>query len=160
MDAVIDADILSTFAKLKRVGLLKKLFHNSQLLMPPAVDREIKEAIRLGYDLDVKYIKKVKLTKEERRVVREWRNSRRFIGLGELECVAIAYKRSLIILSNDRRIKKEARSLNLLYLNLPMLLRMLWKNKVVSKNDIIRLIDEIKSKDKIVIENIDAIFEG
>ena len=48
MDVVIDTDMLSTFVKIGKAGLLTRLFPKSKILVCPAVYSEIKKAVILG----------------------------------------------------------------------------------------------------------------
>jgi len=45
MSLVFDTDIISTFGKIKRLGLLKDLFPNTRFFIPPSVYNELKALI-------------------------------------------------------------------------------------------------------------------
>ncbi len=164
MDLIVDTNILSTFAKLDRIGLLKQLFPKSQLYVPPSVNKEIIQVEKMGYDF-IKNARKggelkvIGLTREESKKVRAIRKTSRVLGVAEIECLVLAESRGMVVLSNDSKVKSEASKRGVEYLDLPMILRFCWKSGVWGKEEVVSLIDEIESKDRIRIVNKKMILE-
>lgn len=153
MDVVIDTDVLSTFVKIGKTGLLHKLFPKSRILFCPAVHSEISRAVRLGIvDSMPATFSRIELTLPEKRLAKEIAG-RTALGAADIECLSVAKSRDCLVLSNDRQVANEALSLGVDRLTLPLLLRELWKTGVLSKNEVTKLIDEIERKDRIVIKN-------
>lgn len=159
MDVVIDTDILSTFAKIGKLNLLRMLFPKSKILLVPSVFKEIKKGVRLRIVTFVQppSFSKIKLDLAERRLIEEIRK-RKNLGLGDAECIAVAKHRNCLFLTNDHEAQTEANSLSVDHLSLTLLLRALWKNRVMSKDRVGKLIDEIEKKDRVVIKNKHLIF--
>ncbi len=154
MDVVIDTDVLSTFAKINKLELLQRPFPKSAIILTPNVYKEIKKGVKLGI---VKYSQparfyRIKLDLSEKRLIREIRE-RRKIGSGDAECIAVAKQRNCLLITNDHEVEAEADLLSVRYLNLPLLLRELWKSKVIQKHQVVELMKEIEEKDRVVIKN-------
>ncbi len=160
MDVVVDTDILSTFAKVKKLALVPRLFPKSRILICPSVNLEIKKGVELGflrYSHPGHFIA-IKLGTRERATVREFREDRN-LGPGDAECLAVARNRECLLLTNDRKAEKAADSLSIDHLNLPLLLRELWRSHVMSKSRLAKLMDEIERKDNVIIKNKELIFK-
>jgi predicted nucleic acid-binding protein len=159
MDVVVDTDILSTFAKVKKLGLLPRLFPKSRILICPSVNLEIKKGVELGllrYSHRRNFIA-IKLDTRERATAREFREDRN-LGSGDAECLAVAQNRNCLLLTNDRKAEKAADSLSIDHLNLPLLLRELWRSHVMPKSRVVKLMDEIERKDNVIIKNRELVF--
>ncbi|MGH7909268.1 MAG: PIN domain-containing protein [Thermodesulfobacteriota bacterium] len=159
MDVVIDTDVLSTFAKINRLELLERLFSQSKILLTPNVSKEIKKGIQLGIirSQRIKF-SRIKLDLSEKKVVKEIRADRK-LGLGDAECIAVAKYRNCLLITNDRQAEIKADSLSVSHINLPLVLRELWKNRIISKQHVVELIKEIEIKDRIVIKNKELILK-
>jgi len=154
MDVVVDADILSTFTKIDKLPLLSRLFRKSRLLICPCVSRELKRGVALGlltYSRPPRF-SAIGLRKRERALAAEVRG-RWNLGMGDAECLAVARIRNCVLLTNDRRVKNIAVSLSVEHLNLPLLLRELWKTRVLPKQRVAELMEEIERKDRVVVKN-------
>lgn len=159
MDVVIDTDILSTFVKIGKTGLLHKLFPKSKVLLCPAVHSEIGRAVKLGIlDSVPASFSRIELTQSERSLAKEVAG-RTALGAADMECLSVARNRDCLMLSNDRQVGNEALSLGVEHLTLPLLLRELWKSGALSKSEVTKLVDEIERKDRIVVKNKGLIFK-
>ncbi len=159
MDVVVDTDVLSTFIKINKVDLLRRVFPKSTVLVAPAVDKEIKNGVRLGiltYSQPAGF-SAVKLSLPEKRLAREIREKTK-LGFGEVQCIAVAKIRKCLLVTNDAEVEREADSLSIQRINLPLLLRELWKRNIMSKQQVAILIEEIQKKDRVVIKNKGLIF--
>lgn len=153
MHVVIDTDILSTFVKTGKTGLLHRLFPKSKILLCPAVHSQISGAVKLGIvDSIPASFSRIELALSEKRLAQEI-GERTALGAADIECLTVAKSRDCLLLSNDRQVVNEAFSLGVDHLSLPLLLRELWKYGVLSKAGVVKLVDEIERKDRIVIKN-------
>ena len=158
MDVVVDTDVLSTLTKVGKTSLLHELFPKSNILLCPSVRSEISRAAKLGIlDSEPASFSNVELTLSEKHAAREMRE-RRSLGGADVECLAVAKGRDCLLLSNDNQLGKEAISLGVDRLSLPLLLREFWKARVLSKAEAAILADEIEKKDRIVIKNKHLLF--
>ncbi len=160
MDVVVDTDILSTFAKVDKLGLLPKLFSKSRILICPSVNLEIKKGVELGllrYSHPPHFIA-INLATSEKASARELREASN-LGSGDAECLAVARNRDCLLLTNDRKAEKAADSLSIDHFSLPLLLRELWRSHVVPKSRVAKLMDEIETKDNVIIKNKEMIFK-
>lgn len=152
MHVVVDTDILSTFVKTGKAGLLHRLFPKSNILLCPAVHAQISRAVKLGIvDSIPASFSRIELALSEKRLAQEI-GERTALGAADIECLTIAKSRDCLLLSNDRQVVNEALSLGVDHLSLPLLLREL-KSGVLSKAGVVKLVDEIERKDRIVIKN-------
>ena len=81
-------------------------------------------------------------------------------GAGDSDCVIIAQRRKLALLTNDRRVRNFCREHGITAFDLPQLLRALWENGVLSRNRMRRLVDEMEAAENMVIRNKEAIFQA
>jgi len=143
--------------------LLEKLFKAFYI---PRVYEEILRAKEKGYDfvdyiiqlIDDKKIRIATLNEIEVDIVKELSKKRR-LGFGEMEAMALARNRGWILLSNDKVVEKVAGKIGINVFNLEDLLSAMIdlgiiKNKIELKD----IIEEIETKDRIVIRNKSYLF--
>lgn len=108
----MDTDILSTFAKIGEVGLLKNLFPSDELLIPDGVYEELMHIKELGYEFvdDIlDFVKDTTMTQDELTVYHSFLSSTN-LGKGELQCIAICTSRNYPFLTNDKKAKNFAKA--------------------------------------------------
>lgn len=119
MIVIIDADIISCLAKIKRFQLLQKLFQNAQFIIPQRVYEEIIRAKREGYTF-VDYILRLIndeildlpiLTPDEISKIKDLEESMN-LHFGEIEAIVLALRENAILLSNDGQVRKEIQRLS------------------------------------------------
>lgn len=132
---------------------MQRIFPRSTILLTPTVSKEIARGINIGI-LGYPKIRfsRTKLDLSEKRLVRELRERKR-LGLADAECIAVAKNRKCVLLTNDREVQREADSLSVNHMSLSLLLRELWRTKIITKHQVIELIKEIEEKDRIVMKN-------
>lgn len=162
MDVVADTDILSTFLKVKKPRLLQRLFPKSNILICPSVNLEIRKGMELGilgYSLMTRSTRfvAIKLGTAEQEVARGFREDTS-LGSGDAECLAVARNRRCLLLTNDRNVERTADSLSIEHLNLPLLLRELWRSDLMTKSRVAKLVEEIEQKDNLVFKGKELIF--
>jgi predicted nucleic acid-binding protein len=150
---LIDTDILSAMAKIARLSLLFPLFHPTRLHITPSVFGEVTYSFNLKrqYAADVfalivaDQLQLVYLTQEEAR----FRDTLpATLGAGERESIAIAHARDGIVLSNESRVAYCCRQHNVTCLRLPDILRALWVEGVISRQEVQDLIHDLQIKDR------------
>ena len=159
MDVVVDTDILSTFLKVRRPDLIRKLFPKSKIFFCPAVVSEIRRGAELGMVSETRYeLSTTNLTRAEEVIAREI-GRRPALGRADCECLAVAQFRTSLLLSNDRTVRGEASSRGIDVMNLPQALRELWRTGVMKKEDVVKLAEEIEKKDNVAFKGRRLIFE-
>lgn len=161
---IIDTNILSTFSRIDQIFILFKLFPKEKLAITSAVYDEMIEAIISGFSfmekakslIDTGSIQLITLNVDEVLAKQDLPTS---FGSGELECVTICKHRSYILLTNDKRVRNYCKSENITVYDLPMLLRAIWENEILSKEKVRQLVIEIETKENMVIKNKDLIFK-
>ena len=150
MTIVFDADIISTFAKIERLDVLKKIFAEP-LLFPDAVHDDLLRALDAGHNYIQPALKAcghVSLNEAELRFV-EMRYGKT-LGLGELECIAICFFRKHSFASNDRKAQQEAKKQGITVITLSDIL---WMIKEKTTNEELRqIIQAIEEKDNTTIK--------
>ncbi|MBI2583705.1 MAG: hypothetical protein HYW25_03500 [Candidatus Aenigmarchaeota archaeon] len=160
-DVIIDADIASTFGKIGKFDLLRKLFPDSRTFVSAAVGEELSNAKERGYGFVDEVLRSTDVIaptqKEEEEVVRLLLH--RTLGKGEAESIVIAKARQMFLLTNDRIAVREAIKENIDVMDLPSVIRQLWRHRVVSKQSARDMTSEIEEKDNIIFSDKEAIFE-
>lgn len=156
---VFDTDILSTFAKIDRLELLQKVFGDNKLLIPNAVVKDLKNAKlnTISEVTDLTILKNINLNKEEKQYC-EKINYHRVLGRGETECIAVCKLRNGCFVSNDKKAIKTAEELNIRVLDLETILFSL--KEILNKEELKIVLNDIESKDKVIIVNKDKILKS
>ncbi|MEW6327113.1 MAG: hypothetical protein AB1487_05900 [Thermodesulfobacteriota bacterium] len=163
MIVVIDADIISCLAKIKKFQLLQKLFHEAQFIIPQRVYEEIIRAKKGGYGfvdyalrlINDRILDLTSLTSDEILKIKEL-DEKLNLHFGEIEAIVLALRKNAILLSNDSQVKKEIERLNLgiEVFNLEDIISTLIDvGELTSESDIKQLIEEIETKDRMLIRN-------
>ena len=151
MKFVFDADILSTFAKINKINLLKDIFGNN-LLIPLAVEKDLKLA-------KAKFIKSIpksnfftiiKPSNKEINLANKI-TKLKTLGNGEIECISICKNRNYCFVSNDKKAIKFAENLDISIVDLETILCYL--AETLNKDKLIQIISDIETKDKVIIVN-------
>ncbi len=150
MNIVFDTNVLSTFAKINRLDLLVKLFDKQKLLIPTAVFKELRDSKQefTQIVLDDKNFERASLTQEEKDLILSLKNR---LGIGEKECLVVCKNRNYVFVTNDELAIKEAEKLNIEWLNLTIILNALKQEKIVNEKELVKIIEEIETKDKVKI---------
>ena len=159
---IFDTDVLSTFGKIRRLDLLRKLLPDATFLTPPSVYDELFKAKDRGYEfvdhiLWSGILEVTPLTKEELGFLSRLREERRSLGLGELEGISICKHRDCILVTNDTAAKKVCDQYMVKFIDLSMILKSLFATKILTGSELMKLIDEIERKDRVLIKDKDDI---
>ena len=161
MDVIMDADIANIFGKIDKIDLLKELFPKSRLFVCAAVRNELERAKLSGYTFVDNVLRHTTITEPTEKEAKMTQKifSKRTIGKGETESIAIANNRKMLLLTNDRIAEKEAAKTGVETMNIAMLLRQLWKNSVISQEFVKTIISDMEEKCRIKIVNAEEIFK-
>jgi predicted nucleic acid-binding protein len=151
MKIVADADILSIFAKIKRLDILDRLF--KEIIIPLSVRSELMKGGLNVMDIAPGI---VKLTRDE---LRNLRGAYPKIGRGERECIVISKSRSIPLASNDRVVNSLCRTEGVEHLSLIDLLRFAILQKVITREEARELIKLIEREENTTIKNKEEIFK-
>lgn len=162
MDIIIDTDILSTFSKINKLYLLKRLFSKSKFYISSENEAEILEAKKLGYTFIAKALAfsriKLILNENEKLYFQKLKTTKSSLSSADIESIVLAKSRNLVLLTNDINVQKEAIKQAIPYFNLPMILREFWKQRILTKEDTNKLISQIEKEDNIIIVDKEVIF--
>jgi predicted nucleic acid-binding protein len=159
-----DTNILSTFAKISQLLLLLRLFADDRMGMVPAVYEEFQAGVTMGYaDLQavIQLVQQgqIELVAPDRREIFQKDVLPASLDAGERETLTVAKSRGYAILTNETQVKNWCKREGIEYLDLPGVLRALWRTNLVPKEQAQGLIDQIETKDRIVFKNKERILQ-
>ena len=158
MEFAFDADIISTFAKIEKLGLLEKVFGRSNLIITSAVSSDLQRSkSSLVKDaLKSKLFQLVNLNKQQS-VLAKNIHAQRKLGMGESETIALCKARNAAFVTNDNKAISFAEKLNIDIVDLETILYSL--KELISKDQLRQIINDIESKDKVVVVNKEEILK-
>ncbi len=150
---LLDADVLSAFAKVGKLSLLYKLFSQHFLYISPAVLAEIKVSLDKGHDFTIEIfellergqLKVLVLDKREKQAKQEFPV---YLGEGEKENIAICKMRGGVLLSNEKKVEAFCKTMKITCLRIPAILRAFWEIGVVTIDEVRDIVEEIREKDR------------
>jgi len=151
MKVVLDADLLSTFARINRLDILNDLF--DQIIVPQSVNSELGKA-----EIDTGSLNSevAKLTRVELLALKEMDVR---LGKGERECIAIAKNRKVPLASNDKLVHTTCKEEGVGYFTLPRLLRLAISKNVVDRGKARKIVELIEGEERTVIKDKNEIFK-
>ena len=162
MICIADTNILSSFLGVDRLELLLAALETDHVLIPPIVLAELELGVRRGHLTNAvlesalsSSVRSVEMTADD--VQRIQRMPTAF-GAGEQQAVALAMRLSLPLLSNDRRVVTYCRGQQVVCLDLPTVLRLLWWRGTASQDEVRRLMQEMTNHEGIVFRHAERIF--
>lgn len=163
MDKVIilDADMASVFAKIKRLELLKRLFSKHRIVITPEIYEELTTSLDCGYTfaLDIfRYLEVLYPSEEENEEYQKLLIEKRTLGKGELEAISIGRRKGYIFSSIDAVALRFAEENGVATLGLHSILRSLWESGMQSKDEVVEIVKEIEKKDNTRIKDVEVIF--
>jgi len=161
---VCDTNILSTFARVGALKLLFKIFPAREFVVSKAVYEEILEAKQNSLTflhsvlalVDIGQLHLISLAPEEERDKSKLPQS---FGPGEAESIAIRARRSATFLTNDKRARNYCQQNGIEVYDLILLLRALWRKKVVSQQKVQTIVSDIERLENFVFKNKKDIFK-
>ncbi|MBI2938541.1 MAG: hypothetical protein HYY22_10070 [Thaumarchaeota archaeon] len=150
MKIVADTDILSIFAKIDRLDILKKLF--TSILITQAVQSELKKG-----NINIKPLNPT-LTVLKKEELKALKGSGARLGMGERECFTVAKNRDIPLTSNEKIVHALCKKDGVSYLTLPRILRLAILGEVISREEAKQIIKLIENEENTVIKGKDEIF--
>jgi len=159
-----DTNILSTLAKVNQLSLLFQLFHDERIGVVVAVYEECVEGVNRGYAalqsviglIGEGRIELVLPTANETLAKADLPPS---FDAGERETITVASSRSNEILTNERHVRNWCHRSGIGCWDLSGILRALWRDGILNKQQVRDLMVEIEARDRVVFKNVDQIFQ-
>jgi predicted nucleic acid-binding protein len=151
---VIDTDILSMFAKVGAMHILRALLGQGRIVMTPAIHDEITTPLQYGYTYPTEVLTQVPVTPLTEQIWREYERLwalRPSLGKGELQAIAFCKAEGAFFMTNDRVARMFARDQGVQVISLQALLRGLWMSGVHSKDEVRVLLERIKAADALEV---------
>lgn len=146
---IFDTDILSIFAKISRLELIKKLF--GTIYITPMIREELTVSLEYGYNFPKDILDNSSViipTVEEIGLYNEFKVR---LGKGEAEAISIAKNRKLSFATNDKVAQKAAKENGVGIISLQAILKALIKRQILTLNELNEIINDIRSRDNLVI---------
>jgi len=164
---VTDSNIISSLARVNKINLLRKTLNVQTIFVTPTVYLELKKAVELGCNFLEDTIHAIELkngvdiltlTKDEILALAKLPSS---LASGEKESIAIClHRHGNTFLTNDKRAKNLCKERNLSWLDLPTILRFIWKTESCTKSEVLNIIKEIERKEGMVFRHKSDIFKN
>ena len=158
---VLDANILSYFARLNRLHLLTELF--SAPLVSPNTQRELQEGIQQGYvelQAALQWIRSGAC--QVLTMTAEAQANLPLVGLppdkGETDSLAYCLTYDIPFMTNDGRAWRRGRRLGVQCVSLSELLRLFWKRDLLSQEEVREIIVAMEDGLGFIIGDQEAIF--
>jgi len=146
---IFDTDILSIFAKVNRLDLLKNLF--SVIYITPMIREELFIPLEYGYRFPLKILSDSVVIIPNEQELDIYTKLRLKLGKGEAEAISIAKSRKLLFATNDKVAQKVAKENSVKVISLQAILKACWKKKILPKEQVLNLIEDIKREDNLII---------
>ncbi|MDP3104765.1 MAG: hypothetical protein Q8M95_09180 [Candidatus Methanoperedens sp.] len=162
MAIIFDTDILSAFAKINALDLLKKLFSKHDVFITPEIYEELNVPVEYGYSFPLKIFEEFNIINPDEKEGAKYRDllrTNRRIGKGELEAISICIYRKYYFVSMDEAAISFAESKDVTTISLHSILRSLWESGILTKEEVKKIISEIEQKDNTRIKDIQKIID-
>ncbi len=151
---IIDADILSMFAKTDTTDVLVEFLGREHTATTPAIVDELSVPLQHGYTFPLRifsHIPVVSVNEQVRREYRQMRAKEASLGRGELEAIAFCKIREALFATNDLLARKFAQKQGVNVISLQAILRGLWMCGVRSKAEVREILEQIKKVDRLKV---------
>lgn len=148
--AIIDADILSMFAKVDAVDVLEGFLGKGRVAMTPAIRDEISTPLQYGYTFPKAVLSRIPIIPLTGHAWQEYERLWTIglsLGKGELEAIAFCRAEEALFATNDSAARKFAQAQGVQVISLQAILRGLWLTGVRSKAGVKELLEDIKKAD-------------
>ncbi len=161
MKFICDTDVLSMFAKIDKIDLLKKL-SKEKLLSAEEVKEELLIAKNHGYDFVDKILKEVDfldLNEKEREEYSEILEKDRTLNSGEIQAMVLAKNRDYTVLTNDKSAHRYCEKHNIDYLDVQRTLRFMIIQNLIDSGQAKKIVKQIEDKDNTIIKGKEEIWK-
>lgn len=159
---ILDTDMVSAFAKIKRLELLKRLLSKHRVVITPEIYGELTISLEYGYTFPRDIFRCFEVlppSEEEREEYRKLLIEKRALGKGELEAISICKHRNYTFSSLDSAALKFAEETGVETPELHSILRSLWESGIQSKDKTTEIVKEIEKKDNTTIKDVEKVFQ-
>lgn len=146
---IFDTDILSIFAKISRLELIKKLF--GAIHITPMIREELTAPLEYGYEFPKDVLDNSSVIVPTVEELGSYNEFKVRLGKGEAEAISIAKSRKLLFATNDKVAQKVAKENGVGIISLQAILKTLVKRQILTLDDLNEIINDIRSKDNLVI---------
>ncbi|MCP4667286.1 MAG: hypothetical protein GY849_13070 [Deltaproteobacteria bacterium] len=152
MTVVFDTDILSMFAKVDAIDLLKLIF-GGNVIMTPKIRDEISVPMEYGYSFPLKVIPAIKTVPLSNQALDEHEKlqDNLSLGKGELEAIAYCKAENSLFATNDTKAREFAKREGVTVISLQAILKALWRKKIKSKEEVKLILKRIKEVDNLAL---------
>jgi len=160
---VSDTNILSSFIGIGRLNILLTALGADHVLVPPQVLAELDAGV-IGGHLAIERVQDALARSAVQPVAIEAIDQQRIklmpavFGYGEQQAAALAMRLAVPLLSNHRRVVSYCREQNLLCLDLPTLLRFIWRSGTAGQDEVRALMQAMMDHEGIVFRHAERIF--
>ncbi len=162
MIVVFDTDILSMFAKINEIDLLKKLF-SGNIAITPKIRDEISVPLEYGYTFPLKVISKIQTLPLSNNALKAYEKFQDnfSLGKGELEAIAYCKTEKCLFATNDIKAREFAKLKGVPVISLQAILKALMKKEIKTRKEVEHILERIKEADNLTVskEVIKGIFE-
>ena len=144
---ILDTDFLSSFLKIGRCDLVRRLYQIEQANIPTAVHRELAQTTLLPQLLAIPWITvTTEIPSVDETLVQD--SAFQALGSGEQECILLARTLpDVVLLMSDNQARQFARSLGVTVANIPAFLLACKMAALASPEQMAQIIDDLKTQD-------------
>jgi predicted nucleic acid-binding protein len=147
LTVILDTDFLSSFLKIGRCELIRRLYQTEQVFIPTSVHRELAQTNLLPQLLAIPWIV-VSTTDESLENSQVESSAFQALGSGEQACVMLAQALpDALVLMSDNKARQFARSLGVAVVNIPAFLLACKMAALLSPEQMAEIIADLKAKD-------------
>lgn len=156
MKIILDTEILSMFAKIASLGLLKELFEQAELAITPQIEEEISVPLEYGYNFPSKVISEIQtipLGKKALTKYQQFLKKETGLGKGEIEAIAMCDEKGYTFATNDQIARNFAKERGVQVISLQAILRSLWKSGLKTRAEVKSILKDIEKVDNLEVSD-------
>ncbi len=157
---LLDCDVIIHFTKAGKQLLLPKIYPNQFVILDKVkqeLDKRKKSIVQLNNFIEWSKIEVIPFPKDYA-IIKEYSKLKQIMGDGEAACLSVAkYTKDYIASSNLNDIKDYCQYHGIVYLTTMDILLKAYENRLMTEQDCIDFIKEVKLKDSKLIKGIDSI---
>lgn len=146
---IFDTDILSTFAKINRLDLIKRLF--GTIYITPMIKEELLAPLEYGYKFPLQILNDSTAIMPTEGELSLYSNFRTKLGKGEAEAISIARTRKLSFVTNDKVAQEIAKENGVNIISIQAILKASLEKHFLSQVELFEVIKDMGFKDGLII---------
>lgn len=151
---ILDADILSMFAKVDAIEMLGEFLGRGRAAITPAIRDEISVPLQYGYSFPERVLSAIPVIPLTGKAWQEHERLWAFgssLGKGELEAIAFCKAEGSLFVTNDSAARGFAQDQGVQVISLQAVLRGLWLSGMRNKGEVRELLERIRVADYLEI---------